>query len=151
MDNTSNLFEKIKSNFNGKLSLAEDGQALYAEKEIILDLLNDLKNNEGYIMLTDITSADYDDHFEVLYHVMRLDANIIRIKVKLPRENPTIASSISVWKAANVLEREVYDLMGIVFEGHNNLKRILCPDDFEGHPLRKDYKLDIIDRFSEGK
>jgi NADH-quinone oxidoreductase subunit C len=56
-------------------------------------------------------------------------------------------SIVSLWMAADPQEREVYDMMGIIFEGHGNLTRILCPDDFEGHPLQKSFKLDKVSRF----
>lgn len=147
MDNISNLFEKLNSRFNGNLSLSEDRDAIYAKSEVLFDLLKDLKYTNRYIMLVDITAAEYEDFFEVVYHVMREDADVVRIKVRLSKDKPSIPTANSVWKAANVLEREVFDLVGIVFEGHDNLKRILCPEDFKGHPLRKDFKLDIIDRF----
>lgn len=78
------------------------------------------------------------------YHLLKLSDNAdapdeVRIKVYLPRENPTIASVYWIWKAADWQERESYDMYGIVYEGHPNLKRILMPEDWIGWPLRKDY------------
>ena len=94
--------------------------------------------------LTDICSADYPDdleRFEVIYHFLSLPHNTrIRLKTRVTEENPVIGTVTSIWKGANFLEREVYDLMGITFEGHPDLRRILLPDDYtEGHPLRKDF------------
>ena len=94
--------------------------------------------------ITDICSADYPDdleRFEVIYHFLSLSSGTrIRMKARVPEENPSIASVSHIWKGANFLEREVYDLMGIRFEGHPDLRRILLPEDFdEGYPLRKDF------------
>ncbi len=94
--------------------------------------------------ITDICSADYPDdleRFEVIYHFLSLSSGTrIRMKARVPEENPSIASVSHIWKGANFLEREVFDLMGIRFEGHPDLRRILLPEDFdEGYPLRKDF------------
>lgn len=147
MSNVSELLEKIHAHDYGTLNLYEDGDALYAKSEILPDLLQKVKNSSKFTMLIDITAVEYENSFEVVYHVMQETADLIRIKVILSKEKPSIPSVMSVWKNADVLEREVFDLMGIVFVGHDNLKRILCPDDFQHHPLRKDFKLEIIDRF----
>ena len=94
--------------------------------------------------MTDICSADYPDdleRFEVIYHFLSLPhGRRIRVKARLNEEDPSIASITDIWKGADFLEREVYDLMGIRFSGHPDLRRILLPDDFdEGYPLRKDF------------
>lgn len=78
---------------------------------------------------------------EVIYHLYSIPFNrSLALKVILPRDNPRVPSLTSVWKTANWLERETYDMFGIVFEGHPDLRRILMPADWEGFPLRKDYK-----------
>jgi len=84
---------------------------------------------------------DFDrQRFVVNYQLLSMaNKHRVWLKVSLPADNPTVASVASVWATANFLEREVYDLMGIKFEGHPNLQRILMPEDWEGHPLRKDY------------
>jgi NADH-quinone oxidoreductase subunit C len=80
--------------------------------------------------------------FEVIYNLYSLSHRYrFFLKVRLPGDNPTIASLTHLWQGANWLEREVYDLMGIYFEGHPDLSKILTPDELEGHPLRKDYPL----------
>ena len=85
--------------------------------------------------------VDYKDRIEVVYVMTSLKhGHRYMLKCRLPRENPTIRTVESVWAAANWHEREAYDMFGIVFEGHSDLRRILCPDDWEGYPLRKDYK-----------
>jgi NADH-quinone oxidoreductase subunit C/D len=94
--------------------------------------------------ITDICSADYPDdpeRFEVIYHFLSLPHGLrIRMKVRVREDHPVVPSVTSVWKGADFMEREVYDLMGITFSGHPDLRRILMPEDYdEGHPLRKDF------------
>ena len=85
--------------------------------------------------------VDFKDRIEVVYVLNSLTYHHRHtLKCRLPRENPTIHTVESVWKVANWHEREAYDMFGIVVEGHSDLRRILCPDDWEGFPLRKDYK-----------
>ncbi len=91
-------------------------------------------------ILLSVSSVDFPEHFEVSYHL--LDStfkNQIIIKASLSKENPTIESIANIYSAANWHERENYDLMGIKFKNHPDLKRILLTDDWQGHPLRKDY------------
>jgi NADH/F420H2 dehydrogenase subunit C len=94
-------------------------------------------------MMSDLCGADYPgrgERFEVVYHLYSVDAGKrLRLKVRLPEENPLVASVSGIWKGANWFEREAYDLFGIKFEDHPNLKRILCYNEFVGHALRKDY------------
>ena len=113
--------------------------------------------------ITDICSADYPDdlqRFEVIYHFLSLrHGHRIRVKARVTEDDPTIASICDIWKGANFLEREVFDLMGIKFSGHPDLRRILMPEDYdEGHPLRKDFpaegkgwrsRLDFIPKLDE--
>ena len=94
--------------------------------------------------ITDVCSADYPDdpeRFEVIYHVLSLPHGVrLRIKARVTEEHPVIASVVSVWKGAEFMERETYDLMGIKFSGHPDLRRILMPENYdEGYPLRKDF------------
>jgi NADH-quinone oxidoreductase subunit C len=85
--------------------------------------------------------ADYKDRIEVVYVLYSMKyQHRYTLKCRLPREAPVIQTVESVWAVANWHEREAYDMFGIVFEGHGDLRRILCPDDWEGYPLRKDYK-----------
>jgi NADH-quinone oxidoreductase subunit C len=95
-------------------------------------------------MLSCVTGVDNGvdaGKMEVLYHLYSIPFNqSLVLKVTLPRENPEVESVVSIWKSANWLEREVYDMFGIVFKNHPDLRRILMPADWKGFPLRKDYK-----------
>lgn len=91
-------------------------------------------------MLQLVTGVDWRDRFEVVYHLTSLThGHRIALKAVLPHDNPHIASVAGIFPTANWHERETYDLMGIVFDGHPDPRRIFMPDDWEGHPLRKDY------------
>jgi NADH-quinone oxidoreductase subunit C len=99
-------------------------------------------------MLIDVTCVDYlnypdaDDRFGVTYSLLSLTHNHrLWLKVFVNDPNPEVPSVTSVWKGANWTEREVFDLFGIRFSGHPDLRRIVCPDDFQDHALRKDYPL----------
>jgi NADH-quinone oxidoreductase subunit C len=81
-----------------------------------------------------------EPHFEVLYHLRSVkQRSLVALKVRLPIDDPTVDTVSDLWPAANWHERETFDLVGITFKGHPDLRRILLPDDWEGHPLRKDY------------
>lgn len=148
MSSAYEIYETLNIAFPGVLRLSDDGQSVYAPPESIPDVLALLKDRHGYVMLADLSAVDYEDRFEVVYHVMRLtDAGVIRIKAALPRENPSLPSITDLWKAADVQEREAFDLMGIDFQGHPDLRRILCPDGFTGHPLRKSFSVKPVSRF----
>lgn len=91
-------------------------------------------------MLLLVTGVDRLDHFEAVYHLASLaHGHRIALKATLAHDDPHIGSVAAIYPAARWHERETYDLMGIVFDGHPNMRRILLPDDWEGHPLRKDY------------
>ncbi len=93
-------------------------------------------------LLSSVTATDYISYFEVVYHLTSLPRNataVIKSKVGFGREEATIPSVVDVWRGAELQEREVWDLMGIVFEGHPNHKRIMLWEGFPGHPLRKDF------------
>ena len=93
--------------------------------------------------LSDLTAVDLyasEPRFEVVYHLLALEPyQRLRLKVRLPGDNPRIDSVVPIWPGANAFEREVFDLFGIQFEGHPFLRRIMLPEEWEGHPLRKDY------------
>lgn len=94
----------------------------------------------GFDRLGMITAVDYESEFELIYrvHSRTLSAGVY-VKTRISRDPATATSVFDVWPAALWQEREVFDLFGIAFEGHPDLRRILLPDDFEGHPLRRDY------------
>ncbi len=96
--------------------------------------------------LCDITAVDWypnEPRFDMVYELLSIPRRErLRLKVKLGGDNPAIESITSVWPSANFFEREVYDLFGVRFAGHPNLRRIMMPEDWEGHPLRKDYPVE---------
>lgn len=99
--------------------------------------LNDL----GFDMLGMVTAVDRGPELELVYRVRSREMRVgIIVKTRVGREEPRIASVVEIWPGADWHEREVYDLFGIVFEGHPDLRRILLPDDWVGYPLRKDYE-----------
>jgi NADH-quinone oxidoreductase subunit C len=97
----------------------------------------------SFDFLADLTAVDHypgEPRFETVYHLLSIqNAERLRLKVRLPGEDARVESMVAVWPAANAYEREVFDLFGIQFENHPFLRRILMPEDWEGHPLRKDY------------
>ena len=107
-----------------------------------------LVNDPGmrFALLSDITAVDkfpIEPRFELNYHLLSLERRArLRLKVRLAGADPVAPSMVPVWPAANWHEREAFDLMGIRFEGHPDLTRILMPDDWEGYPLRKDYPVE---------
>jgi len=113
------------------------------KKEELLKVAEKVKEM-GFDNLSVITGIDYRDRFEVVYNFFSYvkKQNLV-LKVVLKHENPEVASLASIWKVADWLERETYDLVGIKFSGHPDLKRILLPDGWIGHPLRKDYDMNV--------
>ena len=105
-----------------------------------------LRDELQYNFLSDITCVDWypsEPRFEVVYALLSLSRKQhLRLKVRLPGDNPVVPSLISVWPACNYFEREVFDLFGIRFDGHPYLRRIMMPEDWKGHPLRKDYPVE---------
>lgn len=99
--------------------------------------------NLWFRFLVDVTALDLypqEPRFEVVYHLLSLETGgRLRLKSRLEGANPRIPSVVPVWPGANAFEREVFDLFGIVFEGHPFLQRIMMPEDWQGYPLRKDY------------
>jgi NADH-quinone oxidoreductase subunit C len=100
----------------------------------------------GYNFFEDMTAVDWfpsSPRFQLSYHILsHAYKEYIRLRVVLEGDSPSVASITPVWPSANFYEREVFDLFGIRFEGHPNLRRILMPDDWQGYPLRKDYPVE---------
>jgi NADH-quinone oxidoreductase subunit C len=114
----------------------------------LLDVLRELRDDHGFDLLVDITCVDYlnyrdaSDRFGMVYLLAGIeDARRITIRVMLNEPHLTVPSLCPLWEGANWLEREVYDMFGIHFEGHPDLRRILLPPEFTAFPLRKDYPL----------
>ena len=145
------LADAVKAKFPNVVteSLTDKGdEIIRARREGILNLLSSLKTDKDFDfnMLIDLSSVDYlhweekEIRFEVVYNLFSIAKNHrLFVKVSVPELDPEIASAVPVWPAADWYEREVWDMMGIVFKGHPNLKRILMYESFQGHPLRKDY------------
>jgi NADH-quinone oxidoreductase subunit C len=112
----------------------------------ISDVCLFLRDEQGFDLLADICGADNgpeeDPRFEVNYHLFSTTHHKrLRLKVRLSEDSPVVPTVTHVWRTADWHERETYDLMGVKFEGHPDLRRILLPSDFDGHALRKDYPL----------
>jgi NADH/F420H2 dehydrogenase subunit C len=110
----------------------------------LLEVACHLKEKQGYDYLSAVTGVDYPDRLEVVYHLysMKGGMGLIILKVSASKEEPEVPSLTPLWPGANFQEREVYDLMGIRFAGHPDLKRILLWEGYEGHPLRKDFPIE---------
>ena len=139
------IYERVKERFGDRVlevsekkpdpfividaaAIVEIGTFLRDEPELAMDCLS---NESG---------VDYKDRIEVVYHLFSYSKRHGAVlKIKLPRENPSVATLEEVWKSANWMEREIFDLLGVNFEGHTDLRRILMPEDWIGYPLRKDF------------
>lgn len=107
----------------------------------LLESARALRDEIGFEMLTSVSGVDMIDHIESIYHFRALQNNwLLQVRVALPNEAPDVVSLVSLYPSANWLERETYDLVGINFLGHPDLRRILLDDDFEGYPLRKSFR-----------
>jgi NADH-quinone oxidoreductase subunit C len=104
-----------------------------------------LKDELKFVRLSTIAGVDRypgEPRFEVVYHLHSLERNeLLRVKCRLPGANPEIDSVTGVWRGADWYERETFDLFGVRFRNHPDLRRIMMPDDWQGHPLRKDYNI----------
>ena len=120
------------------------GTDVWVKPESISDVCEGLKSRSEFKfdLLSSLTAVDFIDHFEVVYHLTSLPMNssaVLKARVRLGRSEASISSVVPIWRGADYQEREVWDLMGIRFDGHPNHKRIMLWEGFPGHPLRKDY------------
>ena len=137
------IADKLEKQLPG--SIVESSQeSLVIKSEFLLSVATFLKDTPGldFNYLAAITAVDYYDYFEVVYQLTSLEHNhSLVVKTRCyERDNPTLPSMVSLWRGADLQEREIYDLMGISFDGHPNLKRLFLWQGFKGHPLRKDYR-----------
>jgi len=134
--------DKIEQQFPASI-VESNIDSLLIKSQDLFDVISFLKNAPEFQFnyLSCATAVDYFDYFEVVYHLVSMVHNhSIVIKTRCyGRENLSVPSIVSLYQGANTQEREIYDLMGIKFEGHPNMKRIFLWDGFQGHPLRKDY------------
>ena len=125
-----------------------DELTLWIDPVLLLDALRLLRSSSAtsFEDLADLTAVDWypsEPRFEVVYSLLSCQRRErLRVKVRLNGTDPYIESVTSLWAGASAFEREVFDLFGIRFQGHPDLRRILLPDDWEGHPLRKDYPVE---------
>jgi NADH-quinone oxidoreductase subunit C len=125
-----------------------DEVTIYIPAPFLLRVCQFLRDEPGlkFNFLSDVTALDLypqEPRFEVVLHLLSLEsAARLRLKVRIGGENPVCPSAFSIWPSANAFEREVFDLFGIKFDGHPDLRRIVLPDEWEGFPLRKDYPVE---------
>ncbi|UCD84313.1 MAG: NADH-quinone oxidoreductase subunit C [Deltaproteobacteria bacterium] len=137
------LTEKFPGNIYELKEKATQPASIRVNPETIVEISSYLRDDSelAFDFLMCLSAVDYPENFTVVYHLFSTKhLHKIAIGVKLPREAPRVHTVEVVWPAANWHEREAYDLMGIVFDKHSDLRRILLPDDWDGHTLRKDYQ-----------
>jgi NADH-quinone oxidoreductase subunit C len=141
------IYGRLERQFPGKVSDFKGDVLdpyLSVDSQSIVDVSRYLRDDPElkFEVLSDLTAVDLpkEEKIQIVYHLYSYsNHHQIVLKVGLPRENPQVATMEVVWKTANWLEREVFDLFGVDFEGHSDLRRIMLPEDWVGHPLRKDY------------
>ena len=136
------------------VSWSRGQQVLHATRENYLDVMSGLRD-DGYDMCVDLCAVDYLAHparslpdgvtaerFEVVVDLLSLQQRKrVRVRVQVPESDPRVVSLFGLYPGTEAMEREAFDLMGVRFDGHPDLSRILMPEDWEGHPLRKDYSV----------
>jgi len=125
---------------------AFDELGIWIERESLRDACVLLRDRLGFDFFSTVTCVDWhpsQPRFELIYQLLAMRSKQrLRLKVRVSEDDPAVDSVMSVWPAANYFEREVFDLFGIRFAGHPYLRRIMMPDDWQGHPLRKDYPVE---------
>ena len=125
-----------------------DFATVYVPADRLVETCRVLRDNESlrFGTIIEVTAADYfprQPRFEVVYHLLSIERRMrVRVKVRVP-DNGSVPTVQEIWKGAGWPEREVWDMFGIVFTGHTDLRRLLMPEDWEGHPARKDYPVQI--------
>jgi len=136
------VVKQLEARFPGAVTGATDA-AVTIDGKSLVEVMTYLKNTPGldFDYMTTITAIDYFQYFEVVYNLVSMEHNhSLTVKTRAyGRDNPRLPSVVSLWRSADHQEREIYDLMGITFDGHPNMKRIVLWPEFKGHPQRKDY------------
>ncbi|KQM12340.1 NADH dehydrogenase [Methanomassiliicoccales archaeon RumEn M1] len=110
-----------------------------ADRSVLFELCKLLKDELGFDHCSLVSGVDYCDKFQTVYHITSYTSNItVEIVVDLPHDEPEVDSVTPLWAGANWHERETYDMFGIIFKGHPNLRRLLLPEDYKFFPMRKD-------------
>jgi NADH-quinone oxidoreductase subunit C len=141
------IYTRLERQFPGKVSdFKEEVPEPYCKVDApaIVEVCRFLRDDPAlkFEVLSDLTALDWpkEERIQIVYHLYSYaEKHQTVLKVDLPRDNPKIATIEGVWKVANWFEREVFDLFGVIFEEHSDLRRIMLPEDWVGHPLRKDY------------
>lgn len=140
------VIENIESKYQGQRSEFRGQVSVRVAPENILEVCRTLRDTHNFEMLNDVTAVDYwpqqSPRFHAVYQFNSLSRKMrLEVRVPLDGNEPVMDSVTSIYPNANWIERELWDMFGIRFEGHPDLRRILMPHDWEGHPLRKDYPL----------
>ncbi|MFO1518135.1 MAG: NADH-quinone oxidoreductase subunit C [bacterium] len=152
------VIERFKTRFSSSVLDSHENkgdETILVKRENLREILEFAKYDGELLfdLFMDVCGVDYQGQtprFEVVYHLYSVPKNHrIRIKVRVPEEDCVVPSCADLWKAADWFEREAYDMVGIRFEGHPNLKRVLLFEGFEGHPLRKDYPINKRQKIPE--
>ena len=141
------IWERLEEKFSGRVHGFKGDvfePYLHVEPQAAVEVCRYLRDDSSlkFEVLSDLTALDWpkEEKIQLVYHLYSYThRHQIVLKADLPREAPVISTMEEIWKAANWMEREVFDLFGVVFDGHSDLRRILLPEDWVGHPLRKDY------------
>jgi len=143
-NNNEATINQILNSMKGRAHAYEDPffRGLRVEAADLPQLMLLLRDQAGMNYLANITATDLKEEFEVIYHLYAIPDNGLKIviKTRVPRDGAELPSVFTVYPTSDWQEREIFDLLGIRFSGHPNLVRVLLPDEFEGHPLRKDFK-----------
>jgi NADH-quinone oxidoreductase subunit C len=142
------IIELVKNKFSVSIEEVIEFRGettLVVKSDRLIDVCTFLRDEQQFDFLSDVSGVDHypaEPRFDVNYHLYSMENNRrLRLKVRLAGADPIVPSATPVWPAANWHEREVYDLIGIKFSGHPDLRRIFMPDDYLGHPLRRDTPL----------
>lgn len=146
------LLNSIKKKFpNIELEVTpEKVPIIKVDKDQLVEVASHLKKGKllDFDHLSCLSGVDYPDNFELVYQLYSYGkGHHLVLKTTVSKENPQVPSATSIWATADWFEREAYDLYGIVFEGHPDLKRILLADDFPGHPMRKDFPCQNLEEY----
>lgn len=133
--------EELASAVRSEAVVAVEAGAVFVAPDTVREVCEAFKDGQRFDYLLSVTAVDYLDYFEVVYHLLSLSKNESGVlKARLEgRDGLRMPSVVPIWKTADFQEREIYDLFGISFDGHPNLKRIMMWEGFPGHPLRKDF------------
>ena len=139
--NFSDLKSYLEKNISSTFEIKDEKEVLFSNPEKLIELMEFLNKDKEMMFDTLLCVTGYDDTvIGSAYNLFSLEkGHYIEVRVEVDRENPVIPTVEGIWKAANWHEREAFDLFGINYEGHSDLRRILLPNDWEGYPLRKDF------------